>query len=128
MRVKVYWNLHKRCFSVQHRGRVIAHAEAIALQDVEFRVQQGGRQRCIRENRKNVHAFVTGKLLVEEGRNREVQPMCSEMVEVAYNPHKYATFVRRDGPEVPVKFAEAVACTIDANRRPVITALDPKKG
>jgi hypothetical protein len=43
-----------------HNGRIVGYAEAVILTDVEFRVRESGRQRVLRERRKNVHAFVVG--------------------------------------------------------------------
>ena len=39
--VRVYWNLHKHCWSVQNRktGRVVRHVQACTLADVKFVVR-----------------------------------------------------------------------------------------
>ena len=92
MRVAVYRNLHKGCFSVQHRGRVIAHVAEIALEDVEFRVSQAGRARVLREGRKNVHAKVWGT--IADFRDDEI----GDLVEIYYNPYQVETFVIGDRP------------------------------
>jgi hypothetical protein len=68
--VRIYWNSHKRLFSVQapypsDRGVkwiVIGHAEAVQLSSVTFHVSEAGRLRALREGVKNVHAFVRGRL------------------------------------------------------------------
>lgn len=60
--VKVYKNLHKDMYSIQQDNVVVAHAETVFLQDVTFEVSQAGRERVIREGRKNVHAKVVGML------------------------------------------------------------------
>lgn len=67
MRVKVYKNLHKNCYSVRAlegpcKGLVIYHATSLGLCDVVFKVGEKSRQRVIREGQKNVHAFVEGHL------------------------------------------------------------------
>jgi len=59
-RVMVYYNLHKHTFSVSRNGRVITHADYVKLNDVEFRVRQGGREKVLKDKRKNVHSFVIG--------------------------------------------------------------------
>jgi hypothetical protein len=64
-RVEVYRNLHKNCYSVralngENKGRVIDHVQSITLKDATFVVQPAGRNRVLREQRKNVHAFVRG--------------------------------------------------------------------
>lgn len=44
------------------KGRVIAHAEKVYLSDVEFKVNEAGRQRVLKTGHKNVHAGVVGEL------------------------------------------------------------------
>ena len=56
--VKVYKNLHKDCWSIQQNGLVKAHSDEINLFDCKFLVNEKDRQRVIKTNRKNVHAFV----------------------------------------------------------------------
>ena len=69
IRVEVYWNLHKRLFSVralegENKGRVIDHAYGVRLSDATFVSQPAGRERVRREGVKNVHAFVRGHMPV----------------------------------------------------------------
>ena len=106
-RVKVYYNLHKHTFSVQKNGLVVLHADYIKLEDVEFKVRQGGREKVRQEKSKNVHAFVNGTLV------DFCKYPCDDMPEepvgdiVTYNPYKYDTFVYRDTEE-PVLYAQEV--------------------
>lgn len=90
MRVHVYWNLHKKKFSVRHKGKVIDHVDRLFLCDVEFRVSQKGRQRVLREKVKNVHAYVCGTICdaVEGCETRAY-----------YNPYKTKYF-EVDGQEI----------------------------
>lgn len=83
--VKVYWNLHKGCFSVQQGGLIICHADSVELKNVKFKVSKKGRQRVLKERRKNVHAFVTG-LLDDKHADRDWD------VKVIYNPYKHDSF------------------------------------
>lgn len=99
MRVAVYYNLHKHCLSVTHKGRVVKHVQSIRLSNVEFKVRQGGRERVIREGRKNVHAFIVGDL------TEESMPEHTRLV--TYNPYKYASFVDK-ASEAPVYHASHV--------------------
>ena len=92
--VKVYWNLHHKCFSVQQDGLVKAHLNRVYLHDVEFRVSESGRQRVIREQRKNVHAYAVGTM---EGK---VDLWSLNPVKVSYNPYKSGTFVTKDGGSI----------------------------
>lgn len=95
MRVFVYFNLHKQRLSVkalqgEHYGRVVAHVDAITLRDAEFRVSQAGRERVLREGRKNVHAGVVGEWQMDA-----LTPAQPEGEAITYNPHRFATFVKR---------------------------------
>jgi len=68
--VEVYRNLHRRCFSIRsvETGRVIGHAtDGVGLVRAEFKVSEAGRQRVLRERRKNVHAVVRGTLSILPG-------------------------------------------------------------
>jgi len=63
--MRVYRNLHKDCWSIQQKntkGRwlVVAHTDSITLRDCELRVSEAGRQRVLKEGRKNVHAYIQG--------------------------------------------------------------------
>ena len=65
MRVQVYRNLNNGLISIQDlsTGLVLGHASAVDLQEATFIVREAGRQQVIREQRKNVHAFVRGKVI-----------------------------------------------------------------
>ena len=89
LKVKVYYNLHKHCLSVQHRGKVVAHVQHITLSDVHFRVNEAGRQRVLRTNQKNVHAFIIGVV------SQSVDCSTYTNIEVAYNPRLYKQFINR---------------------------------
>ena len=87
MKVKVYRNLHKQCWSVKHKQKVIARKYILALSCATFKVSQAGRNRVLKEKKKNVHAFVCGDMV--EGWSEEF----GVAVEVTYNPYKYDSFV-----------------------------------
>ncbi|KZR57519.1 hypothetical protein [Pseudobacillus badius] len=66
-KVKAYYNLHKKLYSFVamaggYRGKVVGHSPSLLLSEVEFVVNQSGRKRVLREQRKNVHAYVVGAL------------------------------------------------------------------
>jgi hypothetical protein len=94
MRVKLYWNLHKDCFSVMDAktGRVAFHADTVALRDVKTNVQAGGRARAVREGKRNVHAFLVGELV--EAVAREGGRV------VRYNPFRASFFHDETGETV----------------------------
>ena len=104
MRVEVYYNLHKHVFSVRHKGRVIAHTNAIQIKNAEYVVRKSGRQRVLKEGRKNVHAFVRGDMLEHEGGAFDMSfSVLGDRV--TYNPYKYKSFVYKDS-EKPIHRSE----------------------
>lgn len=88
--VFVYRNLHKNCFSCKSikTGRVIHHADSVLLYDAKFVVSEKGRQRVIKEKRKNVHAGVRGKLVTID---KDIDEQ--GMLGVTYDPYSYDSFV-----------------------------------
>lgn len=86
MKVRVYFNLHKKVWSILHkteRGwRLWGHSPRVTLADVTWKVSEAGRRRVLRERRKNVHAFACGTLLDNENAPE------GEYRKVAYNPYK----------------------------------------
>ena len=62
MKVEVYKNLRKQCYSVRQKGKVIGYALVLAMSNVDFVVQQGGRKRVLESGQKNVHAFLRGDI------------------------------------------------------------------
>jgi hypothetical protein len=91
-RVEIYFNLHKKCLSVRHKGLVVAHAAHVEMDNATFAVSQAGRARVLRENRKNVHAFIRGNLVSFTPLGTDVNN--GDTANVTYNPYKYDSFVR----------------------------------
>ena len=60
--VEVYRNLHRDCWSIRQDGVVVAHANSVGLTNCTFKVSQAGRQRVLRDQKKNVHAKIVGTL------------------------------------------------------------------
>lgn len=114
-RVMVYYNLHKHTFSIQYKGKVMAHADFVKLEDVEFRVRQGGKDKVRDEKRKNVHAFVIGNLVEYCEYPCENIPEEPNQNIVTYNPYKYDSFVRKDTEE-PIYNANEVEMVIAKNK------------
>ena len=101
MRGRVYWNLHKDCYSIidweprsSSYGRLIEdrpHRPEVWLKDVKFIVQPAGRRRVLKENRKNVHAYLEGQLGVGPAPDTEFTIFTDTTMElwksVTYNPY-----------------------------------------
>lgn len=92
--IEVYRNLTKKCWSLRDSKTrlVIAHRDSLWLRDCTFKVSEAGRQRVLREKRKNVHAFVKGELILD----REFH---DRMTNVRYNPYEGPNFTMYDGKQ-----------------------------
>ena len=53
-KVMCYYDLHRHTFSVTHKGLLMLKADYLKLNNVEFRVRQGGKQKVRDEKRKNI--------------------------------------------------------------------------
>lgn len=98
MKVFVYFNLHKKCWSVKSlegetKGKVIAHCETIILKNCELKVSEAGRQRVIREQKKYVHAGVVGIVV---SMNKKVKETSTQ---ITYNPYKFNSFINNNTME-----------------------------
>ena len=118
MRVKVYFNLHKKMFSVvalsgPNKNRVISHTDSLMLRDTKFRVQSSGRQKVLKEKKKNVHAFVYGYIT-------EKISASSGLHRVTYNPYKYNSFVIKES-ECPIYESNFVRLNVE-NQIPFLFA------
>ena len=114
--VRIYRNLHqgrkagKPIYSVVNKetGRVVLHVTSFTLSDATFNVRKAGREKVLREGRKNVHAFVEGTLEGYWGKDRDrnpvyrslgLAPVSGPQYEVTYNPYQNETFVQ-DGVSI----------------------------
>ena len=85
--VWVYRNLRKNCLSVMQNGRVITRMGRVLLYDCRFVVRPAGHERVLRERRKNVHAFVVGRMAPREDYTWDDLPIA-----LRYNPYEAAYF------------------------------------
>ena len=88
-RVRVYYNIHKKCFSVQDykTGLVIRHSHRLFLTNAMFVVRKSGNERVRNEGKKNVHAFVNGIVV-----NRFAKIDNEFCFPVRYNPYQMDYF------------------------------------
>ena len=89
-KIEVYFNLHKKTWSVRQSGKVVMHTDFIQVKDPQYVVSQKGNERVRREKKKNVHAFVRGYHM------SELPLMPSQVQFVSYNPYKNNSFVIRN--------------------------------
>lgn len=122
MRVKCYWNLHKNVFSVLHKTpkgwRLWKHMSSFTLIDATTKVSEAGRQRVLKEKRKNVHSFVEGYLIADF----VVDIAHSEGHRLTYNPYKHEQFYLADEDTyLPITQAKAIQANTQ-NNKPQLTA------
>ena len=97
-RVEVYRNLKHGLralplYSIRYKGKVICRSRRVLLSNVTFKVSEAGRQRVIKEGRKNVHAFVVGYLVGTEGVYGIDKNTKKDLpVKVTYNPYLSPAF------------------------------------
>ena len=89
-KVDVYFNLHKKTWSVRQGGKVVGHTDQISIKNAQYIVSKKGNERVRREKKKNVHAYVRGYV--------ETLPyiMADDIKFVSYNPYKNNSFVVRN--------------------------------
>ena len=106
MKVYVYYNLHKKLWSIkalegERKGRVIAHRKTVVLTNVTPKVSEAGRQRVLKEKRKNVHAGLVGNW-----NDKQILLGLFSADEITYNPYKYNSFVFKED-ETKFEYARA---------------------
>ena len=85
--------------------RVVDRVSCAILKNVTFRVYQSGREKVLREQRKNVHAYVTPLSYdVKVMANHDT----SKLREIYYNPYKHNSFIYKDTGEAIVGEIEQV--------------------
>lgn len=102
-RVRVYWNLNKNAWSVMSKRIVISHKDIIVLSNVRFIVSENGRQKVIREKKKNVHAFAEGEIVEADGLSKDLideKLLSYKTRQISYNPYKYPCFFERESKEI----------------------------
>lgn len=97
--VHVYMNLPKKVFSVRQSGIVKCHAMSVYLENAEFVVSEKGRQKVLKEKRKNVHAYVKGMVTHGKIINKEM-PLDFTWDWCYYNPYSTEKFTDQHGKHV----------------------------
>lgn len=128
MKYKVYRNLRNGKLSIKccKTNLVVGYADVVYMLDVKFKVGEKSRQRVIRENQKNVHAYVVGSILDTEGfisrcddecysngdlRTYKEMDLLKLSTKVTYNPYIYSNFVI-EAFETPVYEASICKVTV----------------
>lgn len=131
--VRVYWNSHRRLFSVQVQNGsswyVVGHTANVQLINATFQVSAAGHRRALREGVKNVHAFVRGTLVgidvVEIPDNRADVLGVEYPVRSVWYSLQDGCFATRIGMDVwRVQTSPQVWMTCE-NQRPQVKAWNP---
>jgi len=103
----VYRNLLHKRVSIRSHGKVVAHANAVIVTNVTFRVQAAGVQRIRNQGQREVVAYVRGDVTVLPGLAAGELPESARRV--CFNPFQHDQFVLEDG--TPVQAADAFYMT-----------------
>lgn len=60
--IRVYRNLNRKgkCYSIVQNGKTVAHSYGVCIRDCKLKVNEKGKQRVIKNKRKEFHAFIEG--------------------------------------------------------------------
>jgi hypothetical protein len=70
---------------INGQWKVVSHVKEAYLEGVKFKVSETGRQRVLKNKRKNVHAYICGKLI-------DHLPPCDAFHSARYNPYELEKF------------------------------------
>lgn len=115
MRVRVYYNLNRAVWSIkamegEFKGRVIGYASSVVLSYAHTVVSEAGRQRVLREQRKNVHAYIDGQLehvggyqerLMTPSRTGYLAGIRGKLHNLYYNPYRVDHFIWASSSDSP---------------------------
>ena len=120
MDVDVYFNRHKSTFSIRHKGKVIEHTDTVVIKNPRFVVNESGRNRVLREKKKNVHAFVRGEYYTKEDKLNVLDGK-KYWKGIYYNPYKHGSFVYLETDQ-PIKESKwAFLDVLDKDLKKAIT-------
>ena len=118
--VDVYFNRHKSTFSIRHKGKVIEHTDTVVIKNPRFVVNESGRNRVLREKKKNVHAFVRGEYYTKEYKLNVLDGK-KYWKGIYYNPYKHGSFVYLETDQ-PIKESKwAFLDVLDKDLKKAIT-------
>ena len=118
--VDVYFNRHKSTFSIRHKGKVIEHTDTVVIKNPRFVVNESGRNRVLREKKKNVHAFVRGEYYTKEDKLNVLDGK-KYWKGIYYNPYKHGSFVYLETDEPIKKSKWAFLDVLDKDLKKAIT-------
>jgi hypothetical protein len=114
-KIEIYFNLHKKTWSVRQGGKVVQHTNFICVRDPQYVVRKTGKEKVRREKRKNVHAFVRGYV------ENRLPTFPKKNMFVTYNPYKNDSFVERNTNDSICSSPYAALEVV--NKKPFVEAL-----
>lgn len=78
---------------MQQRGLVVAHTSQILLTDCRFIINKAGQQRVREQKRKNVHAFIVGKVAMKGAMGTTAEDSRGLGCKIVYNSYLHEGFV-----------------------------------
>jgi hypothetical protein len=84
--VHVYRNLHKHCWSVRSKGKLVAQVNTIQLVNCTCHVREAARQIVIRTQCRSVHAYVKGII------HNDPLPNAPNGATIVYRPYVCGNF------------------------------------
>ena len=121
--VKVYKNLHNGLWSIKDAksGLVLGHTNEVTLYECMYFVGKG-RERVIKEGRKNVHAYVIGKYVCDESVDGKFinNELNKRFETVTYNPYKENHFTTIESQRTKV-LKGSTYCTMKASENMVLS-------
>jgi hypothetical protein len=89
--VRVYRNLHKKCFSIKQGDKVVAHFdEELVLRECSLLVSRAGNKRAKVTKQRNVHAYVQGYIAPKSELDKYCHVTSPPLV--SYNPFTHNKF------------------------------------
>ena len=121
-RFRIYWNLHKHCYSIQtkinNKWKLAAHFEhSFLLKNVRFTVSAKTRDKVRKLKKKFVHAYIIGEFMhyskIILGHNLDVLLT----IPVTYNPYRDDTFVNAKDLNQPISASKYCFLGIQKHER-----------
>lgn len=93
--ISLYRNLNcskgsNKKYSILQEGLVVGHTNLFFLKDAVFKVYESGRQRVLKEKKKNVHSFCTG--YISEVNTLMPFYNLNDYSNITYNPYENESF------------------------------------
>ena len=97
--VYIYRNLNKKgiVYTIKQFGLIVGHTTCIGLKNVEFVINKSEQNRAKKNNQRNVHAFIKGKIalngLMGTTAKRSEELNYTLPAKIVYNLKKYNKFI-----------------------------------